>query len=203
MNTYRMNAVMTGILYFLGTVFGILGALIGGEVFISLMSSKPLAGVDMLGLVAANSSQLAGGALFTLMMGTSLAAMTVSLYPIIRKDSEELAMGMVLFRGALEGTWYFVTSLGFFALVALGNEYIQKECSNDRRPLLPGDGLWVFGFSHWRRSAFLANRRQTACRCGYSEPCCRQFVPAYRGCIFLPHDGYFAGGDDGFPLPAL
>jgi hypothetical protein len=123
MNTYRMNAVMTGTLYFLGTVFGVLGALIGGEVFISLISSKPPAGVDMLSLVAANSPRLAGGALFTLMMGISLAAMTAFLYPIIRKDSEELATGMVLFRGALEGTWYFVTALGFFAMVALGNEY--------------------------------------------------------------------------------
>ena len=58
------------------------------------------------------------------MMGISLVAMTVFLYPIFRKDSEELAMGMVLFRGALEGTWYFVSTLGFLALVALGNEYI-------------------------------------------------------------------------------
>ena len=32
MNTYRMNAVMAGVLYFLGTVFGALGAVIGGEV---------------------------------------------------------------------------------------------------------------------------------------------------------------------------
>ena len=61
MNTYRMNAVMAGALYFLGTVFGVLGGIVGGEVFISLISSKPLAGVDMLGLVAANSSQITGG----------------------------------------------------------------------------------------------------------------------------------------------
>ncbi len=92
--------------------------------FLSLISSKPLAGVDMLSLVAANSSRLTGGAFFTIMMGISLVAMTVFLYPIFRKDSEELAVGMVLFRGALEGTWYFVTALGFLALVALGNEYI-------------------------------------------------------------------------------
>jgi hypothetical protein len=119
-----MNAVMAGALYFLGTVFGILGAVVGGEVFTSLVSGKPLVGVDMLRLVAANSSRLTAGAFFTLMMGISLMAMTVFLYPIFRKDSEELAMGMVLFRGALEGTWYFLTTLVFLALVALGNEYI-------------------------------------------------------------------------------
>ena len=124
MNTYRMNAVMAGVLYFLGTVFGILGAVIGGEVFTSLVSGKPLVGVDMLGLVAANSSRLTGGAFFYLMMGISLVAMTVFLYQILRKDSQELAMGMILFRGALEGVWYFMSTLGFLTLVALGNEYI-------------------------------------------------------------------------------
>jgi hypothetical protein len=124
MNTYRKDAVLTGVLFILGTIFGILGAVIGGEVYISLISSKPLAGVELLSQIAANSSQLTGGALFTFMMGTSLVGMTIFLYPIFRKDSEELAMGMVLFRGALAGTWYFVTALGFFAMFALGNEYI-------------------------------------------------------------------------------
>lgn len=145
MNTYRKNAVMAGVLYILGTVFGVLGAVIGGEVFISLISSKPIAGVDMLGLVAANSSQLTGGAFFTLMMGTSLVAMTVFLYPIFRKDSEELAMGMVLFRGALEGTWYFVTALGFFALVALGNEYIATGADSAALQSM-GNVLYQFQF---------------------------------------------------------
>jgi hypothetical protein len=115
---------MAGVLYFLGTVFGVLGLVIGGEVLSSISTGKPLAGVDILGLVAANSSRLSGVAFFTLMMGISLVAMTVFLYPIFRKDSKELAMGMVLFRGALEGTWYFLLALGFLARVALGNEYI-------------------------------------------------------------------------------
>ena len=119
MNTYRKNAVMAGVLYFLGTVFGGLGVVIGGEVLASLTVIKPLAGVDMLGLVAANSSRLTGGAFFTLMMAISLVAMTVFLYPIFRKDSEELAMGMALFRGALEGTFYFLSTLGFLTLSSL------------------------------------------------------------------------------------
>ena len=124
MNTYRMNAVMAGVLYFLGTVFGVSGALIGGEVLTSIISGKPLAGVDMLGLAAANSSRLTGGAFLTLMMGISLVAMTVFLYPVIRKASKELAMGMVLFRGALEGIFYFASTLNILTLVAVGNEYI-------------------------------------------------------------------------------
>ena len=124
MNTYRMNAVMAGTLYLLGTVFGISGAIIGGDVLTSIISGNPLAGVDILGLAAANSSRLTGGAFFSLMMGISLVAMTVFLYPIFRKDSEELAMGMVLFRGALEGTFYFLSTLTILTLVAVGNEYI-------------------------------------------------------------------------------
>ncbi len=124
MNTYRKNAVMAGVLYFLGTVFGVLSGVIGGEVLSSVSFGKPLVGVDMLSLVAANSSRITGGAFLILMMGISLVAMTVFLYPIFRKDSEELAMGMVLFRGALEGIFYFLSTLGFLALVALGNEYI-------------------------------------------------------------------------------
>ena len=124
MNTYRMNAVMTGVLYFLGTVFGVLGGVIGGKVLTSLISGIPLAGVDLLGLVAADSSRLTVGAFLTLMMGISLVAMTVFLYPVIRKASKELAMGMVLFRGALEGIFYFLTALSILTLVAVGNEYI-------------------------------------------------------------------------------
>jgi Domain of unknown function (DUF4386) len=126
MNTYRMNAVMTGVLYFLGTVFGVSGGLIGGEVLTSLISGKPLVGVDMLSLVAANSSRLTWGAFLTIMMGISLVAMTVFLYPVMRKASKELAMGMVLFRGALEGIFYFSSALIILTLVALGNNYIAS-----------------------------------------------------------------------------
>ena len=130
MYTYRKNAVMAGVLYFLGSVFGFSGSVIGGEVLSSLTADKPLVGVDILSLVVANSSQITMGAFFYLMMGISLMAMTVFLYPLFRKDSEELAMGMVLFRGALEGTAYLLTALGFLAMVALGNEYIATGANS-------------------------------------------------------------------------
>jgi hypothetical protein len=124
MKTFRMNAVMAGVLYVLGTAFGVSGTIVGGEVLSSIVTAKPLSGLNILDLVAANSSQLTGGSFFYLLMGISLVAMTVFLYPIIRKDSEELAMGMLLFRGALEGAGYLISTLSILVLVALGNEYI-------------------------------------------------------------------------------
>jgi hypothetical protein len=56
--------------------------------------------------------------------------MTVFLYPVFRKTSKELAMGMVLFRGALEGTGYLVSTLGILTLVALGNEYVATGANS-------------------------------------------------------------------------
>ena len=143
MKTYRMNAVMAGALYFLGTVFGISGAYFGGEVLSSLVTGKPLEGVDMLGLVAANSSPLTWGAFFSLMMGISLTAMTVFLYPIFRKDSEELALGMLLFRGALEGTVYIISVLNILALVALANEYVATGADSTTLQSV-GNVLYLF-----------------------------------------------------------
>jgi hypothetical protein len=124
MKTYRINSVMAGSLYILGTAFGIIGGIVGGKVLGSLISGTSLAGVDMLGLAASESAKLSAGAFFTFMMGISLIAMTLFLYPVFKKDSEELALGLVLFRGALEGTSYFVTVLGMLTMVALGGEYL-------------------------------------------------------------------------------
>lgn len=130
MKTYRMNAVMAGVLYFLGTAFGVASAVVGGEVISSIVKTKPLSGLILLDLVAANPSRLLGGSFVILLMGISLAAMTVFLYPIFRKDSEELAMGMLLFRGALEGVWYLLTTLSMLVLFALGKEYVATGANS-------------------------------------------------------------------------
>jgi len=126
MNTYRKNAVMTGILYFMGTVFGVAGVLVGGEVLSSIIGGTPLVGVDILGLTAANSSRITWGALLTFLMGISLVLMTAYLYPVLRKASKELAMGMVLFRGALEGVFYLLSTLTVLTMVMVGNMYVTN-----------------------------------------------------------------------------
>lgn len=120
MKPYRINSLMTGILYLLGTVFGIISTKAGGEVISSLVTTKPMDKDILIQLIEVEPSRLVSGAFFIFLMGISLVAMTIFLYPIFKKDSEELAAGMILFRGALEGVWYFVTTLVFITLSVIG-----------------------------------------------------------------------------------
>src|SRR6476620_11167186 len=116
MNTYRTNATLAGVLYIIGTVAGITG----------LALSEPLrAGGDFLAGAAANANQVIVAAFFTLLMGLALALVPVVLYPVLRRHSEVLALGYVVFRGALETVAYFATAIAWVLLPALGQLYVQ------------------------------------------------------------------------------
>ena len=116
MNTYRTNATIAGVLYIIGTVAGIL----------SLALSQPLRDArDPLAGAAANANQVTVAALCVLLMGLSLAMVPVVLYPVLKRHSEVLALGYVVFRGALETITCFVTAIAWLLLVALGRSYVQ------------------------------------------------------------------------------
>jgi hypothetical protein len=116
MNTYRSNAISAGVLYIIGTVAGIL----------SLVFSQPLRNAqDPLAGAAANANQVIVAALFVLLMGLSLAMVPVVLYPVLRRHNEVLALGYVVFRGALETVTYFVTAIVWLLLLALSRLYVQ------------------------------------------------------------------------------
>ena len=116
MNTYRTNAIVAGVLYIIGTVAGIL----------SLALSQPLRDArDPLAGAAANANQVIVAALCVLLMGLSLAMVPVVLYPVLRRHSEVLALGYVVFRGALETVTCFMTPIAWLLLVALGQSYVQ------------------------------------------------------------------------------
>ncbi len=112
MDTYRKNAIIVGVLYIIGTVSGILSL-----VFTDSIRSAP----DLLVGVSANTNQLIIGALFVLSMGLALAMVPVMMFPILKKHSETLALGYVVFRGGLETVTYIGTVTSWLVLAALSH----------------------------------------------------------------------------------
>ena len=63
------------------------------------------------------------GAFCILAMGLALALVPVALYPVLRRYNRPLAIGYVVFRGALETVTYLGIVAGWLLLVTLGQEY--------------------------------------------------------------------------------
>lgn len=116
-----MNAIMGGGLYFMGTVFGILGTGLGGDVLSAIVLNIPPDGFSILSYFSQEADAIRLGAFFYLLMGISLTGMTVFLFPVIKRVSEELALGFILFRGALEGAGYILSTVMLLCLAAYGD----------------------------------------------------------------------------------
>ena len=95
--TYRKTAGTVGVLYIIGTVAGVLSVVFTGSI---------LGDPNYLVKVSANANQIITGALFVLIMGLALAMVPVVIFPILKKYNEVLALGYVVFRGALETVTY-------------------------------------------------------------------------------------------------
>jgi Domain of unknown function (DUF4386) len=113
MSADRKAAVWIGVLYIIGTVALALSAVVTSEV---------LTGPAYLAQVAAQPNQLAIGVLLVLAAGLALAMVPVVFWPVGKRYNETLAMGYVVFRGALETVLYIVGALGWLLLIALSTE---------------------------------------------------------------------------------
>jgi hypothetical protein len=113
MSADRKAAIWIGVLYIIGTVALVLSLVVMGGL---------LAGPAYLAQVAAQPNQVAIGAVLALLAGFALAMVPVVFWPVGRRYSETLAMGYVVFRGALEGVIYIVGALGWLLLVPLSTQ---------------------------------------------------------------------------------
>jgi len=121
MNTNRRIAVIVGVLYIMGTVAGVLSVLVTQSI---------LGASDYLTKIAANENQIVTGILFVLAMGFSLAMVPVMLFPILRKHNEILALGYLIFRGALEAVTYIAMAICWSFLILISREYVAEGASN-------------------------------------------------------------------------
>lgn len=118
MNRYRGTAILVGILYIAGTLAGILSGLV---------TKGTLDGADSVASASSSGSRLAAGALLVLIMGLALALIPVVMFPILRRTSERLALGYLVFRGALETVTYIAVALSWLLLFRLGQDYVRAD----------------------------------------------------------------------------
>ena len=113
MNTERKIAILVGVLYIMGTVAGVLSVASAG----SLLDAS-----DYLAEIAAHETQMYIGALCVLIMGLALAMIPAVAFPVLKKQNEILAVGYIIFRGALETFTYMVTVISWLVLVAISQD---------------------------------------------------------------------------------
>ena len=121
MNINRKTAIIVGILYIIGTVAGIL----------SVVFTQPTLGdPGYLSKIAANENPIIIGCLLVLTMGFALAMVPVLLFPVLKRHNEVLALGYVVFRGALETVAYIAMVICWLFLIVVSHEYATAGASN-------------------------------------------------------------------------
>jgi uncharacterized protein DUF4386 len=108
----RMATILAGALYFLGLVAGVL-------------SVVPVIDLpDYLTQVSAHIGQITSGAFFQFLMMASYVGMAITLYPILKKHNESLALGYVGFR-LVAAAFIVIGVILLLLLLALSREFIK------------------------------------------------------------------------------
>lgn len=115
MDSERKSAIVTGILFIVATA----SALVGDAILGSRLNAP-----DYLAAIFADRSRLVLSVFFKFIAAAASSGIAISLYPVLRKHGEGLALGSVCFR-LVEGTFYLIAALGLLALVPLSQECAQ------------------------------------------------------------------------------
>jgi len=113
-NANRKIARIVGVLFITIMVAGLL----------STVFSEPIHAPDYLINVSANENQVIIGALFSLIMAVGLAGVAITVYPILKKHNEALALGYV---GAtiIDGVLFIASILARLTLLTLSKEFVE------------------------------------------------------------------------------
>ena len=117
LDSSRNIARIVGVLFIIGTVAGILSAVVLGGL---------LSGPDYLNLVASNANRVTVGAVLILVMAIALAMVPVLMFPILKKQNEALAIGYVVFRGALETLTTIGLVICWLLLLVVAQQYADS-----------------------------------------------------------------------------
>ncbi len=114
-NTHRSIARITGVLFIIATVASLLSVAFLGSV------GSP----DYLTKIAANEGQVTVGVLVRFIAAFASAAIAISLYPVLKRYRQGLALGAVGFR-VIEGTFYTLGAVSVLLLLTLSQEFVKS-----------------------------------------------------------------------------
>ncbi len=112
MNSDRKLATIAGLLYIIGTVAGVLSV-------VSIIEDP-----DYFIKVSANENQVIIGAFFQFIMAAVYVGIAITLYPILRKYNEGLALGYVGFR-IIAGVFLIIGVISLVLLLTLSQEFVK------------------------------------------------------------------------------
>jgi hypothetical protein len=135
-NSYRKNAIIAGVLFIIADVVG----------FLSLPFLAPMNVTNYLVSVSTNGGLVATGALLLFIGGAAAIGIAISLYPVLRKYNEGLALGAVGFR-TVEGVLDIVGVMGLLLLITLSQQFVNAGAP-DSSYFQTFGVLLVSGF-HW------------------------------------------------------
>ncbi len=114
MKTDRKIAIVAGTLFIIATAASLLGSSLTGSI---------LGAPDYLVRISSNGNQVAAGALVEFIAAAASAGIAISLYSVLKKHSEGLALGAVGFR-LIEGVFYIVGAVCLLALFTVGQQFV-------------------------------------------------------------------------------
>ena len=129
-DTDRRTATIVGVLYIIGTVAGILSVVVTG----GFSMDAPA----YLHKAASDPSQIQLGALLVLVMGLALAMVAATIFPILKRQNEALAIGYVIFRGALETFAYIALAICWLLLVVVAGQHAGSGAAVASQSSSPG-----------------------------------------------------------------
>jgi hypothetical protein len=106
-NTNKTVGRIVGGLFIIGTGAGVPSMLLG---------TPFLNAPDLLNMVTANTGRVALIGFLLLLMGVALAMVPAMVFPILKRENEALAIGYVIFRGALETLTYVAVAMCWLLL---------------------------------------------------------------------------------------
>jgi hypothetical protein len=114
MNSYKKYAISAGVLFIIADLVG----------FLSLPVMAPVNATDYLDSVSTNGGLVATAALLLFIGGAAAIGIAISLYPVLRKYNEGLALGAVGFR-TVEGVLDFVAVIFLLLLITLSQQFVN------------------------------------------------------------------------------